>query len=241
VDGHSAINETARALFAPLGGDYDRWATILSFAQDPRWRRYLIEHVPVGPDARVLDVATGTGAIARGLVRRYGCRVVGLDQSPQMLEGARERIGKAGLSDRIELRLGSAEEVDLGEASFDALTSGYLLRYLDDPLATMTSLLRLVRPGGPFALLDFSVPPNIAARTLWHLYTGVGLPVLGRLVSPGWAEVGRYLRPSISAFDKAYPPPALRELLTRAGGANVNIRRLSLGGGLVAWGVRAVR
>jgi demethylmenaquinone methyltransferase / 2-methoxy-6-polyprenyl-1,4-benzoquinol methylase len=241
VDGHSAINDTARALFAPLGGDYDRWAAILSFAQDPRWRRFLIEHVPVGPDARVLDVATGTGAIARGLVRRYGCHVVGLDQSPQMLEGARDRIGKAGLSDRIELRLGSAEEVDLGEASFDALTSGYLLRYVDDPLATMTDLLRLVKPGGPFALLDFSVPPNLAARGLWHLYTGVGLPVLGRLVSPGWAEVGRYLRPSISAFDKAYPPPALRELLTEAGGANVNTRQLSLGGGLVAWGVRAVR
>ena len=241
MDGHSAINDTARALFAPLGGDYDRWAAILSFAQDPRWRRFLIEHVPVGRDARVLDVATGTGAIARGLVRRYGCRVVGLDQSPQMLEGARERIGKAGLSDRIELRLGSAEEVDLGEASFDALTSGYLLRYVDDPLATMTDLLRLVKPGGPFALLDFSVPPNLAARGLWHLYTGVGLPVLGRLVSPGWAEVGRYLRPSISAFDKAYPPPALRELLTDAGGANVNTRQLSLGGGLVAWGVRAVR
>jgi len=241
VDGHGAINDTARALFAPLGGDYDRLAAILSFAQDPRWRRFLVEHVPVGADARVLDVATGTGAIARALVRRYGCRVVGVDQSPQMLEGARERIGKAGLSDRIELRLGSAEEVDLGEASFDALTSGYLLRYLDDPLATMTSLLRLVKPGGPFALLDFSVPPNTAARALWHLYTGVGLPVLGRLVSPGWADVGRYLRPSITAFDAAYPPPALRELLLEAGAANVNTRRLSLGGGLVAWGVRAVR
>jgi demethylmenaquinone methyltransferase/2-methoxy-6-polyprenyl-1,4-benzoquinol methylase len=241
VDGHGAINDTARALFAPLGGDYDRWAAILSFAQDPRWRRFLVEHVPVGPDAQVLDVATGTGAIARALVRRYGCRVVGVDQSPQMLEGARERIGTAGLSDRIELRLGSAEELDLAEGSFDALTAGYLLRYVDDPLRTVTDLLRLVRPGGPFALLDFSVPPNVAARGLWHLYTGVGLPVLGRLVSPGWAEVGRYLRPSITAFDAAYPPPALRELLLEAGAANVNTRRLSLGGGLVAWGVRAVR
>jgi demethylmenaquinone methyltransferase/2-methoxy-6-polyprenyl-1,4-benzoquinol methylase len=241
VDGHGAINDTARALFAPLGGDYDRWAAILSFAQDPRWRRFLVEHVPVGPDATVLDVATGTGAIARGLVRRYGCRVVGVDQSPQMLEGARERIGKAGLSDRIELRLGSAEEIDFAEGSFDALTAGYLLRYVDDPLHTMSALLRLIRPGAPFALLDFSVPPNIAARGLWHLYTGVGLPVLGRMVSPGWAEVGRYLRPSITAFDAAYPPAALRELLLEAGGANVNTRRLSLGGGLVAWGVRAVR
>jgi demethylmenaquinone methyltransferase/2-methoxy-6-polyprenyl-1,4-benzoquinol methylase len=241
VDGHGAINDTARALFAPLGGDYDRWAAILSFAQDPRWRRFLVEHVPVRPDARVLDVATGTGAIARALVRRYGCRVVGVDQSPQMLEGARERIGKAGLSDRIELRLGNAEELDLAEGSFDALTAGYLLRYVDDPLRTVTDLLRLVRPGGPFALLDFSVPPNIAARGLWHLYTGVGLPVLGRMVSPAWADVGRYLRPSITAFDAAYPPPALRELLLEAGAANVNTRRLSLGGGLVAWGVRAVR
>jgi demethylmenaquinone methyltransferase/2-methoxy-6-polyprenyl-1,4-benzoquinol methylase len=241
VDGHGAINDTARALFAPLGGDYDRWAAILSFAQDPRWRRFLVEHVPVGADDRVLDVATGTGAIARALVRRYGCRVVGVDQSPQMLEGARERIGEAGLSDRIELRLGSAEELDFAEGSFDALTAGYLLRYLDDPLRTLSDLLRLVRPGAPFALLDFSVPPNVAARGLWHLYTGVGLPVLGRLVSPGWAEVGRYLRPSITSFDSDYPPPALRELLVEAGGANVNTRRLSLGGGLVAWGVRAVR
>lgn len=239
MDGHGAINDTARALFAPLGEDYDRWAAILSFAQDPRWRRFLVEHVPVGPDARVLDVATGTGAIARGLVRRYGCHVVGVDQSPQMLEGARARIEAAGLSDRIELRLGSAEEIDTG--SFDALTAGYLLRYVDDPLQTMRDLLRLVRPGGPFALLDFSVPPNVAARGLWHVYTGVGLPLLGRLVSPGWGDVGRYLRPSITAFDAAYPPPALRELLLEAGAANVNTRRMSLGGGLVAWGVRAVR
>ena len=91
--------------------------------------------MPVGADARVLDVATGTGAIARALVRRYGCRVVGVDQSPQMLDGARERIAKAGLADRIELQLGSAETLDLEEGSFDALTTGYLLRYLDDPLA----------------------------------------------------------------------------------------------------------
>jgi demethylmenaquinone methyltransferase/2-methoxy-6-polyprenyl-1,4-benzoquinol methylase len=241
VEGHGAINDTARALFAPLGGDYDRWAAILSFAQDPRWRRFLVEHVPVGAEARVLDVATGTGAIARALVRRYGCRVVGVDQSPQMLEGAYERIAEAGLSDRIELRLGRAEELDFAEESFDALTAGYLLRYVDDPRRTFSDLLRLVRPGRPFALLDFSVPPNHAARALWHLYTGVGLPVLGRLVSPGWAEVGRYLRPSIRAFDASYPPPVLRELLLEAGAANVNTRRMSLGGGLVAWGVRAVR
>jgi demethylmenaquinone methyltransferase/2-methoxy-6-polyprenyl-1,4-benzoquinol methylase len=241
VDGHGAINDTARALFAPLGGDYDRWAAILSFAQDPRWRRHLIRHVPVTSDARVLDVATGTGAIARGLVRRYGCTVVGIDQSPQMLDGARERITRAGLAGRIELSLGSAEEIDFEDGSFDALTTGYLLRYLDDPQATMPRLLRLLRPGAPFALLDFGVPPNVAARAAWHLYTGLVLPVVGRLVSPGWAEVGRYLRPSIRTFGAEYPPERLRAMLTGAGGGDVHVQRLSLGGGIVAWGVRAVR
>ena len=68
MQGHGAINDTARALFAPLGGDYDRWAAILSFAQDPRWRRFLVAHVPVGADARVLDVATGNG---RDRARRW--------------------------------------------------------------------------------------------------------------------------------------------------------------------------
>jgi demethylmenaquinone methyltransferase/2-methoxy-6-polyprenyl-1,4-benzoquinol methylase len=237
----SERNQAAQALFAPLGETYDRYARLLSFGQDPRWRAFLVERIEADPNATVLDVACGTAAVSIELVRRYGCRVVGVDQSPQMLEGARERIGKAGLADRIELRLGSAEQLDLAEGSFDGLTAGYLLRYLDDPQRTVGKLLRLVRPGGPFALLDFSVPPNTAARGLWHLYTGVGLPVLGRLVSPGWGEVGRYLRPSITAFDAVYPPPALRELLLEVGAANVNVRRMSLGGGLVAWGVRAVR
>ena len=200
MDGHG-INDTARALFAPLGGDYDRWATILSFAQDPVWRRFLVERVPVAPEATVLDVATGTGAIARALVRRYGCRVVGVDQSPQMLEGARERIAKAGLADRIELQLGSAETTSFEEASFDALTTGYLLRYLDDPLATMTQLLRLIRPGAPFALLDFAVPPNPArAAALECLHRSrpagarpAGLPRLGRRRALSAAEHHRLL------------------------------------------------
>ena len=237
----SERNRAARELFAPLAKTYDRYARLLSFGQDPRWRSFLASRLAVGPGDTVLDVASGTAAVAVEVARQHGCRVVGIDQSPQMLDGARERIAKAGLADRIELQLGSAETLDLAEGSFDALTTGYLLRYLDDPLATMRDLIRLVRPGAPFALLDFAVPPNVVARGLWHVYTGVGLPVLGRLVSPGWADVGRYLRPSILAFGKAYPPDALREMLTEAGGANVQVSRLSLGGGQVAWGVRAVR
>ena len=79
-------------LFAPLGPTYDRYARLLSLGQDPRWRRFLVTRIEAGPGDTVLDVATGTGAVARELVRQKGCRVVGLDQSSEMLDEARRRV-----------------------------------------------------------------------------------------------------------------------------------------------------
>src|SRR5712691_6091890 len=84
---------SARTLFAPLGPTYDRYAALLSLGQDPRWRRFLVSRVDAGKEATVLDVATGTGAVARELIRQKDCRVVGLDQSPEMLAEARRRLG----------------------------------------------------------------------------------------------------------------------------------------------------
>ena len=72
---------TARTLFAPLGPTYDRYSALLSFGQDPRWRRFLVSRLAVGKADTVLDVATGTGLVARELVHRFGCSVVALDQS----------------------------------------------------------------------------------------------------------------------------------------------------------------
>src|SRR5207247_843309 len=103
----------ARDLFAPLGPSYDRWSRLLSLGQDPRWRQFLVSRVDCGPEGSVLDVATGTAAVAIELVRQHGCRVVGLDQSPEMLSGARGRIEAAGLSDRITLVEGGAEQLAL--------------------------------------------------------------------------------------------------------------------------------
>jgi demethylmenaquinone methyltransferase/2-methoxy-6-polyprenyl-1,4-benzoquinol methylase len=101
----------------------------------------------------------------------------------------------------------------------------------------MRELARVVRPGGTVAMLEFGVPSGVW-RPLWDLWVGVGLPFAGRLVSPGWHEVGRFLGPSIRAFHAAYPEPALRALWRDAGIADVRARRLSLGGGLVMWGRR---
>ena len=89
-------NAVARELFAPLGPTYDRYARLLSLGQDPRWRRFLVSRVSVAPTETVLDVASGTAAVAIELARRTGCTVVGLDQSDEMLTTGRQRVDRAG-------------------------------------------------------------------------------------------------------------------------------------------------
>ena len=228
----------ARRLFAPLGPTYDRYARLLSFGQDPRWRRFLVSRVHAGPGDRILDVATGTGAVALELARTHGCAVVGLDQSPEMLAAARERLARSGLSERIELVEGHADELPFEESAFDGLTFTYLLRYVDDAAATLAELARVVRPGGTVAALEFGVPERAVWRTLWELYVRVGLPFAGRVISPGWREVGAFLGTSIKDFYERYPRERLLELWRDAGVEDVRVRRLSLGGGIVTWGRR---
>jgi demethylmenaquinone methyltransferase/2-methoxy-6-polyprenyl-1,4-benzoquinol methylase len=220
----------ARSLFAPLGPTYDRVGAVLSFGQDPRWRRFLVSRLPQD-GGQVLDVATGTGLVAEALLAR-GFRVTGLDQSPEMLAAARRRF--AG---RVELVEASAEAMPFPDASFDHLTFTYLLRYVDDPAATLRELSRVVRPGGTVAMVEFGVPRGVW-RPAWNAWVGIGLPVAGLLLGRGWREVGRFLGPSIRAFEAAYPEPALLDLWRGAGIGDVRARRMSLGGGIVLWGRR---
>jgi len=225
---------TARELFAPLGPTYDRYASLFSFGQDPRWRRFLVSRVPPTA-ARVVDVATGTAAVAIELARAAPARtVIGVDQSPEMLAAGRDRVEHAGLASRIELRDGRAESLPFADREFDALTFTYLLRYVDDPLATMRELVRVVRPGGVVAMLEFGLPRGVW-RPLWELYVRIGLPAAGAVVSPGWHEVGRFLGPSIRGFHERVD---LERVWRDAGLADVRARRLSLGGGVVLWAVK---
>ncbi|HXV34968.1 MAG TPA: class I SAM-dependent methyltransferase [Gaiellaceae bacterium] len=235
----SERNRAARELFAPLAGTYDRYARLLSFGQDPRWRAFLVSRVDAGPGDTVLDVACGTGAVAIELARRHGCRVVGVDQSPEMLAEGRRRVEAAGLADRVELREGRAEELPSEDAAFAGLTFTYLLRYVDDPAATMRELVRVVRPGGTIAMLEFAVPPRPLPRAAWEAWVCAGLPLAGRAASPGWGEVGGFLGPSIRSFWERWPPDRLRGVWEGAGIEGVRARLLSLGGGIVMWGARA--
>jgi demethylmenaquinone methyltransferase/2-methoxy-6-polyprenyl-1,4-benzoquinol methylase len=227
----------AQELFAPLGPTYDRYANLLSFGQDPRWRAFLVSRIP-SEAHRVLDVASGTAAVAIELARAAPERtIVGIDQSPEMLAAGRERAAQALLAERIELREGRAESLPFGDAEFDALTFTYLLRYVEDVPAILRELARVVRPGGVVAMQEFGLPRGVW-RPLWELYVRVGLPAAGAVIAPGWHEVGSFLGPSIRGFWKEWPEPRLLDAWSEAGFDDVQAHRLSVGGGIVVWGTR---
>jgi demethylmenaquinone methyltransferase/2-methoxy-6-polyprenyl-1,4-benzoquinol methylase len=232
----------ARALFAPLGPAYERMASLLSLGQDARWRRFLVGRLLAEPatarPGRVLDVAAGTGLVARAVARATGASVVAVDQSEPMVRTGVARTARAGLSARVRFVVGQAERLPFPDGAFDGLTFAYLLRYVDDPGAVLAELARVVRPGGVVAGLEFHVPANPLWRALWVLYTRTVLPLLGALVSRAWFEAGRFLGPSISEFARRLSLPRQVELWRAAGLEDVRLRRMALGGAVVTWGRR---
>ena len=229
----SSPPDDARRIFDGIGATYEKAGALLSFGQDARWRARLVQSVQAEPDDRVLDVATGTGLVARALRERYGCEVVGLDRSADMLSRAAARDG------HIPLVRARAESLPFADDSFDHVTFTYLMRYVDDPAATMRELARVVRPGGRIAALDFGVPPNLILRTMWRAYTAVGLPLIGRAISQQWASVGAFLRGSIEHFDATHPEHKVERYWREAGLVDVHVDRMSFGAGVVMTAAKA--
>jgi demethylmenaquinone methyltransferase/2-methoxy-6-polyprenyl-1,4-benzoquinol methylase len=201
---------------------------VLSFRQDPRWRRFLVGRMELPDGSAVLDVATGTGLVARALGDR-DLRVTGLDASEPMLRSGRPAGPRV---------VGVAERLPFADASFDGLTFTYLLRYVDDPGATLAELARVVRPGGPMASLEFHVPPAGWARAAWRSYTSWVMPVVGSIVSSAWSHTGRFLGPSIETFWRAYPLEEQLGWWEAAGIGDVSSTTMSNGAAIVTWGTR---
>ncbi len=232
----SPRKQHALELFTGLPDAYDRMGAVLSFGQDPRWRRALIEAIDPQPGQRILDVATGTGLVAFALARR-GASVTALDQSEQMLAGARARAAaQPAVAAAITFVQGEAEHLPFADQTFDALTFTYLLRYVDDRAATMRELTRVLKPGAKIAMVEFGVPASKPLRAAWRVHTRVGLPLIGRAVSPAWVEVGRFLGPNIEQFHAAEPD--LTKLWGGAGITSVRERRMSFGAGVVMDGIK---
>lgn len=217
-------NETARGIFSPIGSSYERWAAILSLGQDARWRRTMVEGLRLPNRATVLDVAAGTGSITR-LLQDRGHRVTAVDLTREMI---RHHPGPWRV-------LARGERLPFADRTFDGLTFGYLLRYVDDPVASMAELARVVRPGGVIGMVEFGLPWGLW-RAPWTFYSSILLPIAGRLIGRGWYRVGKFLKPSIEQFHQE--SPRLETIWRSAGLVEVRTRRMSLGGGIVMWARR---
>jgi demethylmenaquinone methyltransferase/2-methoxy-6-polyprenyl-1,4-benzoquinol methylase len=233
-------NSFAIDLFSPLATRYDLLCEVLSMGQNRRWRRCMIDHVVEGGPAKVLDVASGTAGVAVQLARRTPARVFAYDLTLPMLQHGAKRVGAAGLGERIDLVEGRAEELPFADQTFDALTFTYLLRYVEDPAATLAELARVVKPGGAAASLEFLAPPNPLWRAAWWCYTRFVLPTAGWLTGGRqWWRVGRFLGPNIANHYRRYSVPWTVRAWEAAGFEEVGVRQMSLGGGVVMWGRRA--
>jgi demethylmenaquinone methyltransferase / 2-methoxy-6-polyprenyl-1,4-benzoquinol methylase len=230
-------DNVSRAVFADLPARYDRLAYLLSFGQDRRWRRAVVDRIAAARPRRVLDVATGPAGIALAVAERTGAQVVGVDLNEPMLRAGAANVRASGRQRQLGLALARADQLPFGDNDFDAVIFSYLLRYVDDPAATVAELARCLRPGGTLASLDFYVPPNPVWHASWQLYTRAALPVLGGLAGgPAWLQVGQFLGPSISTHYRLHPLDDHVAAWRAAGLEDVDVRLMSLGGGLVMSG-----
>jgi demethylmenaquinone methyltransferase / 2-methoxy-6-polyprenyl-1,4-benzoquinol methylase len=195
-----------RTLFATIADRYDLITVVLSYAQDRRWKRRLVDLAAPATDLRVLDLATGTGDLALAFAARRA-RVVGLDVTLRMIELARM---KASREERAVFLVGDMQTLPFGAASFDIVTTGYGLRNVPDLPRAVDEMFRVLKPGGQALSLDFNRPANSVVRTayLWYL-TMVG-GVLGWLLHRD-PDTYRYIPASIRQYPGAEAVARLME------------------------------
>jgi demethylmenaquinone methyltransferase / 2-methoxy-6-polyprenyl-1,4-benzoquinol methylase len=213
------------AMFDAIADRYDTVNRVLSFGIDRRWRTRTANSLELGPGARVLDLATGTGDLALEVARvAPGCSVIGMDPSTRMLEIGRTKVEQRGLVDRVELRPGDAESLPFPDRHFDGVCIAFGIRNVPDRPRALGEMARVTRFGGRIAVLELSEPKGGLLAPLARFHVRTLVPMLGALLSG--AHEYRYLQRSIAAF-----PPAreFAQLMEQAGIDPVTVIPLTFG------------
>jgi demethylmenaquinone methyltransferase/2-methoxy-6-polyprenyl-1,4-benzoquinol methylase len=228
----------AQDLFDGVAPSYDAWAQVLTFFQYLRWRRFLVSQIALRPGNLVLDVCTGTAGVALEIADHHDGKIVGLDVSHLMLQAGLSAIEKRSLDGRIQLIQGRAEHLPFPDETFDTVVFTYLLRYVQDPDATIRELSRVLKPGGELLSLEFGIPEALWVRALWLIYNRVVMPIVTIPGSRGWHRMGRFLGPSISDFCHLYPVDRLAAIWRENSFSVVEIKHLLRGAAIVMWGTK---
>lgn len=215
-------NASAREMFGRIARRYDLMNRLMTFGRDRGWRRYVVAQAALRPGDRLLDLGAGTGDIGFEALRQTGpLTVVSADLTLPMMLVGRTRPG----GDRVFWCGADALRLPFPGAAFDAVTSGYLLRNVSDPLAAFREQARVVRPGGRVVCLDTSPPPANLLRPFIMAHLRWGIPLLARLVT-GEDAAYAYLADSTERFKK---PEELAAIMREAGLADVRYRRFMFG------------
>src|ERR1700723_177672 len=219
-----------RSVFASVAGKYDLMNDLMSFGAHRLWKRFTLSLTGLRAGQRALDVAGGTGDLAIGLARQVGKagQVVLSDINPEMLAAGRDRLLDLGLAGNVECVLADAERLPCADDSFDCVTIGFGLRNVTDKAAALSSMHRVLKPGGQLLVLEFSTPVAPGLKPLYDGYSFKVLPLLGRLVAND-ADSYRYLAESIRMHPNQ---EALLEMVRGAG--FIQARYHNLSGGIVA-------
>ena len=221
--------ERVRRMFDAIAPRYRLVNSLFSGGRDAVWRRRTVAIAGVGPDDDVLDVACGTGDLARAFLRAGPRSVVGCDFSHRMLrEAATARsAGRAGSADGL-IRWCEADALQLPwcAGSFSVVSCAFGIRNFQDLDAGLSEMHRVLRPGGRCVILEFTRPNRRFARGLYELYTGRVMPVLASLISGDKTGAYRYLPRSVVSFVE---PAILCGMLERAGFVGVRATPLTFG------------
>ncbi|UCG82357.1 MAG: ubiquinone/menaquinone biosynthesis methyltransferase [Dehalococcoidia bacterium] len=213
-------------MFAGISGHYDLINSLLSFRRDHWWRQFAAIQASVKPGGIVLDVATGTGELARHLSRlNDGSTVIGVDFCHEMLLRARNKLASPDRENSVHLVIGDALKLPFSDSIFDAVTVGFALRNVADLKSAFGEIARVVKPGGRVVSLELYQPPTRAISVLYNLLLFLVARWIGALIS-GSREAYHYLPASIVEFST---PEEVNETMESAGLRNIEIHRLTLG------------
>jgi demethylmenaquinone methyltransferase/2-methoxy-6-polyprenyl-1,4-benzoquinol methylase len=219
-----------RRLFGRIARIYDLMNRLMSFGLDRRWRARAARYLALGSGELGLDLGAGTADLSIAVIRHggRGTRMIGMDITPEMLEEGRRKIERLGLQERIELRVGDAERIDLPDNSVDGCCSAFVVRNLSDIRQGFREMLRVVRPGCRVVCLEISHPPGKIFGALFRFYFYRLAPLFGTLLGKAFEEYN-YLPHSLTTFPDA---PALKAIMEEVGWTDV--RYYLLNGGIVA-------
>ena len=222
-----AKKEGVRKMFDNIAPSYDRLNHIISFNLDRIWRRRVVRIVERAKATRVMDIATGTGDLAITMAKHLpATQILGVDLSEEMLGVARGKVAKRGMSDRIELVKGDAENIaTVGDGDMDAVTVAFGVRNFENLERGLKEIHRTLREGGTFVVLELSVPKNRFIRWFYAQYSHRVLPGIGAMISKD-KKAYIYLPESIDEFPA---PERFEEILKGVGFKSVKRHKQSFG------------